>query len=100
MSSIFILWYDDLIDGKVIRGIYSNYEKAEAYLNEMLAEEFEGEAMYSPEDFSIFIYHMKTSSSSLISLMVPGTIQYEISASSNRLPRYCVKQYSRVPRSS
>ena len=53
MSSIFILWYDDLIDGRVIRGIYSTYEKAETYLNEMLAEEFEGEAMYSPESFSI-----------------------------------------------
>jgi hypothetical protein len=53
MNSIFVLWYDDPTDGKVVRGVYSNYEKAEARLNEMLAEEFEGEAMYSPESFSI-----------------------------------------------
>jgi hypothetical protein len=53
LTYVYVLHYEDLTGMGSVQGVYTTREKAEASRNEMLAEEFEGEAMYSPEDFNI-----------------------------------------------
>jgi len=53
LTYVYVLSYEDLTGMGSVQGVYTTKEKAEAARNEMLAEELEGEAMYSADDFNI-----------------------------------------------
>jgi hypothetical protein len=53
MKTVYVVWHNDCGEGDKLYGVFSTKEIAQKFIDRECKEEFEGEAMYSPEDFSI-----------------------------------------------